>query len=54
MYAIRSYYETIEGDLQRAIANLRAVMDDLHPQTLDILGLPAAIEAHLERLNNFV
>jgi signal transduction histidine kinase len=25
-------------------------MDDLHPQTLDILGLPAAIEAHLERL----
>jgi signal transduction histidine kinase len=41
---------TIETDLQRAIANLRAVMDDLHPQTLDILGLPAAIEAHLERL----
>ncbi len=41
---------TIEADLQRAIANLRTVMDDLHPQTLDILGLPAAIEAHLERL----
>ena len=41
---------TIEDDLQRAIANLRTVMDDLHPQTLDILGLPAAIEAHLERL----
>ncbi|NJC88424.1 MAG: HAMP domain-containing protein [Desulfuromonas sp.] len=41
---------TIETDLQRAIANLRTVMDDLHPQTLDILGLPAAIEAHLERL----
>lgn len=40
----------IEADLQRAIANLRIVMDDLHPQTLDILGLPAAIEAHLERL----
>lgn len=40
----------IEADLQRAIANLRTVMDDLHPQTLDILGLPAAIEAHLERL----
>lgn len=42
--------QTIETDLQRAITNLRAVMDDLHPQTLDILGLPAAIEAHLERL----
>jgi len=41
---------TIEADLQRAIANLRTVMDDLHPQTLDILGLPAAIEAHLDRL----
>jgi two-component system sensor histidine kinase UhpB len=40
----------IEADLQRAIANLRTVMDNLHPQTLDILGLPAAIEAHLERL----
>ena len=45
-----SAVQTIETDLQRAIANLRAVMDDLHPQTLDILGLPAAIEAHLERL----
>lgn len=40
----------LEEDLQRAIANLRTVMDDLHPQTLDILGLPATIEAHLERL----
>jgi signal transduction histidine kinase len=43
----------IEADLQRAIANLRIVMDDLHPQTLDILGLPAAIEAHLERLSEY-
>jgi signal transduction histidine kinase len=40
----------IEGNLQRAIANLRTIMDDLHPQTLDILGLAASIEAHLERL----
>ena len=39
----------IETDLQRAIANLRVVMDDLHPQTLDILGLGAAIESHLEK-----
>jgi len=39
----------IEADLQRAIANLRVVMDDLHPQTLDILGLPAALESHLEK-----
>jgi signal transduction histidine kinase len=39
----------IEEDLQRAIANLRVVMDDLHPQTLDILGLGAAIESHLQK-----
>lgn len=39
----------IEADLQRAITNLRVVMDDLHPQTLDILGLGAAIESHLEK-----
>ncbi|MCK4536893.1 MAG: HAMP domain-containing protein, partial [Desulfuromonadales bacterium] len=39
----------IEADLQRAISNLRVVMDDLHPQTLDILGLGAAIESHLEK-----
>lgn len=40
---------TIETDLQRAMTNLRVVMDNLHPQTLDILGLPAAIESLLEK-----
>lgn len=39
----------IEADLQRAMTNLRVVMDNLHPQTLDILGLPAAIESLLEK-----
>ena len=39
----------LEEDLQRAITNLREVMDNLHPQTLDILGLGAALESHLER-----
>ncbi|AMV73807.1 sensor histidine kinase, PAS, GAF, PAS and PAS domain-containing [Desulfuromonas sp. DDH964] len=39
----------LEEDLQRAIANLREVMDNLHPQTLDILGLGAALQSHLER-----
>lgn len=39
----------IEADLRRATTNLRAVMDDLHPQTLDILGLPAAVESFLEK-----
>ncbi len=41
--------ELIDADLQRAMANLRVVMDDLHPQTLDILGLPAAIESLLTK-----
>lgn len=40
---------TLEEDLLRAIANLRQLMDNLHPQTLDILGLGAALESHLER-----
>ncbi|MDH4006503.1 MAG: ATP-binding protein, partial [Desulfuromonadales bacterium] len=39
----------IEVDLQRAMTNLRVVMDNLHPQTLDILGLPAATESFLEK-----
>ncbi len=40
---------SIEVDLQRAMNNLRVVMDNLHPQTLDILGLPAALESFLEK-----
>jgi two-component system, NarL family, sensor histidine kinase UhpB len=39
----------LEEDLRRAMANLREVMDNLHPQTLDILGLGAALQSHLER-----
>jgi len=31
------------------MTNLRVVMDNLHPQTLDILGLPAAIESMLDK-----
>jgi signal transduction histidine kinase len=31
------------------MTNLRVVMDNLHPQTLDILGLPAAVESLLEK-----
>jgi signal transduction histidine kinase len=31
------------------MTNLREVMDNLHPQTLEILGLGAALQSHLER-----
>ncbi|WP_305042076.1 sensor histidine kinase [Geoalkalibacter sp.] len=39
----------VEEDLQRAIANLRDVMENLHPQTLEILGFGAALQSHFER-----
>lgn len=39
--------QELESDLTRAMSNLRDIMNNLHPQTLDILGLGAALEAHL-------
>ncbi len=39
----------LETELQRALSNLREVIDNLHPQTLDILGLAAALQSYLER-----
>jgi signal transduction histidine kinase len=41
--------DRLEEDLRRAMDNLREVMEDLHPQSLDILGLGAALESFLER-----
>ncbi|PLX98024.1 MAG: hypothetical protein C0624_14920 [Desulfuromonas sp.] len=38
-------------ELQQAMSSLREVMENLHPQTLEILGLGAAITAHIERLH---
>lgn len=42
----------IETELQGSINNLREVMDDLHPQTLDVLGLNAALQSHIETHQN--
>ncbi len=39
----------LESSLNSAITNLRDIMNNLHPQTLDILGLGAAIEAHIDQ-----
>ena len=47
--AVLEKTEKLEEELERAITNLRDIMNNLHPQTLDILGLGAAIEAHLEQ-----
>jgi len=41
--------QRLEQDLSRAISNLREVMENLHPQTLEILGIGATLEAYLER-----
>jgi signal transduction histidine kinase len=42
--------QRVEEGLRRAMANLREVMEDLHPQSLDILGLAAALESFLDRV----
>ncbi len=47
--ASRDQAEALEDELKGAIADLRHLMDNLHPQTLDILGLGAALQSHLER-----
>jgi len=47
--ACRAEAVTLEEELQRTMSSLREVMDNLHPQTLDILGLGAALESHMER-----
>lgn len=45
----RKQAQGLETSLTRAMSNLRDIMNNLHPQTLDILGLGAALEAHLGR-----
>jgi signal transduction histidine kinase len=44
----QTHAASLELELQRTMTNLREVMDNLHPQTLDILGLGAALQSHLE------
>ncbi len=45
----RHQAQALEYNLTHAMNNLRDIMNNLHPQTLDILGLGAALEAHLGR-----
>lgn len=42
-------YAVLTNDLDDAIDGIRRIMDDLHPQTLDTLGLEAALRSYLER-----
>jgi len=43
--------QVLQQELRQAMSTLREVMENLHPQTLEILGLGAAITAHIERLH---
>jgi signal transduction histidine kinase len=43
---------TLQQELKQAMGTLREVMENLHPQTLEILGLGAAITSHIERLHS--
>ena len=45
----RARLAQLQGAVHDTIRNLRAIMDDLYPQTLDTLGLAAALRSHLER-----
>ena len=45
-------HHELQQELQQAMSTLREVMENLHPQTLDILGLGAAITSHIERLHS--
>jgi signal transduction histidine kinase len=43
----REMVDQLSDDLNRSMSNLRDIMNNLHPQALEILGIGAAIEAHL-------
>lgn len=40
---------SLRGDVENISTGIRSIIDDLHPQTLDILGLEAATRSFLER-----
>ncbi len=42
----------LEAELQKTMSSLREVMNNLHPQSLEILGLGATLEAHVEQLQD--
>jgi len=44
---------SIENEVVNVINNLRNIIDDLHPQVLEILGLESALNSHLTRHFNY-
>lgn len=45
----RSELQTAASSLKQTIQRIRSIMDDLHPQTLDLLGLEAALRSYIAR-----
>lgn len=41
--------QNVQEDMEEVMESIRAIMDELHPQTLDMLGLEAALRSYLER-----
>lgn len=41
--------QSLEKGLDEIKSGIRAIMDDLHPQTLDMLGLEVALRSYIER-----
>jgi len=41
--------QSLETGLDEIKSSIRAIMDDLHPQTLDMLGLEVALRSYIER-----
>ena len=50
--AMRSHLEASEGALENVSNSIRAIIDDIHPQSLEILGLRNSLSAYIK--NNFV
>ncbi len=47
--ALRARLGSLERDLQELATGIRRVIDDLHPQTLEMLGLEPALRSYLEK-----
>lgn len=41
--------DNIEGELEELANNIRRIIDDLHPQSLDMLGFEKAVRSHMEK-----
>ncbi len=43
------HVQALQDELEEIANNMRRIIDDLHPQTLDLLGLEKALRSHLDK-----